>query len=225
MADRFVLVTGAAGAVGQELCRVLARIGVRPIMLARRSRNIDLIAAETSGLAIYVDLASPQDLDRALDPLTSIGTSIETAFIVASPPPCLQQIGRISTDDFEYFLRVNVLANQVILKRLLSLSFRVKREGNIVGVLSEAAGLPGIPPSPLFGAYAVSKTALSALMNQYQVDYPWLSVKQLWFGLINTPMLDAFGSRVIEKFEEKHARITAYEAAINIVKEVYSDEI
>ena len=224
MADRFALVTGAAGAVGQELCRILAYIGVRPIMLARRSGNIDLIAAETSGLAIYVDLASPE-IDRALEPLVSLGTSIETAFLVASPPPSLQQIGRISTDDFEYFLRVNVLANQVILKRILSLSFRVKREGNIVGALSEAAGLPGIPPSPLFGAYAVSKTAFSALINQYQVDYPWLSVKQLWFGLIDSPMLDTFGPRVIDKFEEKRARISAYEAAMSIVKEVYSDEI
>lgn len=225
MVDRYALVTGAAGAVGHELCRILVHIGIRPIALARRKEDINLVAGKTLGLVISADLAYPQGLDTALEALVPIGTGIESAFLVASPPPSLQQIGRVSHEDFEHFLRVNVLANQVILKRLLEISFRTKREGKIVGVLSEAAGLPSFPPSTLFGAYAISKTAFSALLNQYRADYPWLSVSQLQFGLIDTPMLDSFNLHIIKKFEEKCVRITATEAAMSIVKEVYFDEI
>ena len=225
MADRFALVTGAAGAVGQELCRILTRIGLRPIALARHKGDLDFIEQETDCLAIYADLADSLELDNRLEALVPIGTALEAAFLVASPPPSLQQIGRVSYEDCEYFLRVNVVANHVILKRLLALSFRTKREGKIVGVLSEAAGIPGSPPSKLFGAYAISKTSLSALLNQYQADYPWLLVRQLRLGLIDTPMLDSFNSLIIEKLEEKRARISATEAAMSIVKEVYFNEI
>jgi NAD(P)-dependent dehydrogenase (short-subunit alcohol dehydrogenase family) len=203
----------------------LARIGVRPIALGRRRDETELIARETGGLPVHADLADTQALSIAVAALAPVGGAIESAFLVASPPPLLQQIGRVQDADFEHFLRVNVTANQVILKQLLALAFRTKRAGHVVGVLSEAAGLPGALPSSLFGAYAVSKAAFAALLDQYRADYPWLSVRQVRLGLVDTPMLMAFEPRVLEKLEEGRPRISAAEAATRIVREVYSDEL
>jgi len=225
VADRYALVTGASGAVGQEVCRRLARIGVRPIALGRRAEETEAIAREAGGLPVPVDLADLKALYKAMESLAPVGASIESAFLVASPPPLLQQIGRVHDADLEHFLRVNVTANQIIVRQLLALAFRNKRSGRVVGVLSEAAGLSGSAPSSLFGAYAVSKSAFAALLAQYRADYPWLSVAAVRLGLIDTPMLEAFEPRVLEKLEQGRPRISAAEAAARIVREAYPHEL
>ena len=224
VSDRFACVTGATGGVGREVCRRLRRLGIRPLVMGRRAGEVDQVAQETAGVPLCADLVDASALNAALESLGELAASVESLFLVASPPPLIRPCGQMTSGELDRFLQVNVVANHRLLHHWMEHSFRRGRRGRIAAMLSEVIEASGGDPSPLFGAYAVSKAALKALLKQYAADYPWLRVRWLSTGLIDTPMLSSIDPRLVRAMELKTPRMSPEDAAVALVASVYPDE-
>ena len=218
MGERYALVTGGAGGIGAAVCRLLARRGIRPLVCSRRPDEGDRVAAETGGRALAMDLADASAVAGAWSQMADIVADVECVILAASPPPVLKRMAQVSTEELESYLRVNVLGHHLIVRHLMSQSFQPQRRGSVVAVSSEAAG------KALFGAYAVSKSALEGYLASLAADYPWLRVRVVSPGLVETPMLAAFDPRVVERMRETQPVLSAESAAEIILREAYPDE-
>ena len=192
--------------------------------MGRRVGEVEKIARETGGLPLCVDLVDASGLHAALESLEQLASSVESLFLVASPPPLIRPCGQMASGELDRFLQVNVVANHRLIQHWMAHSFRRGRRGRIGAMLSEVIEGPGGDPSALFGAYAVSKFALKALLKQYAADYLWLRVRWLSTGLIDTPMLASMDPRLVRAMEMKTPRISPEEAASALVSLVYPDE-
>jgi NAD(P)-dependent dehydrogenase (short-subunit alcohol dehydrogenase family) len=148
-----VLITGAGGGLGSEVCRVFTEAGVQVVAVDRAwkevhpYRTIDADLSTAEGAAAMVEQALAHGPIDALIHLVggfSGGKSIA------------------ETDDktwdlmMNVNLRVAVNAIRAVLKPMME-----ARKGRIVAIGSRAA----VEPSPKLAAYAVSKAALVALVK------------------------------------------------------------
>lgn len=161
MANRpLALVTGASAGIGRALALGLARRGHDLILTARRSAELEALAAECAGVTCHVITSDLADLDgprRLLDEIAQRGLQVDVLinnaglgvygpFIEADP------------DRLQTMLRVNVLALTDLARRILP-GMVQRRQGRVMNVASTAAFQPG----PLMAAYYASKAYVLSL--------------------------------------------------------------
>jgi NAD(P)-dependent dehydrogenase (short-subunit alcohol dehydrogenase family) len=164
MAD-VALVTGAGGALGGELARVLAKRGDRVVLAdtAHAKAKLDAFAAELGGASVVAgDLADDAVWDEALPRIErELGAPPTLVALVAGTwrggYPLHEEKSR---DDWRTLMRANVDTVHVGLTRLLPAMVARKR-GSVVVVGSRAAVEP--KTSANAAAYAASKAAVVAL--------------------------------------------------------------
>lgn len=158
-----VLVTGASGGIGADLCQLFARDGYDIVLVARNEGNLHRVASEltsrhgiTTTVLVY-DLAqatAPQDIyddvqrrGITVDVLiNNAGFGGHSAFVKGDPA------------EFLRMLQVNVVA-LTHLTRLFLPGMVARRSGRIMNVASTAAFLPG----PFMAVYYASKAYVLSL--------------------------------------------------------------
>src|SRR4051812_15557073 len=71
MNDPVIVITGASSGIGAALARLVAKKGARPVLAARRAKELQAVATETGGLAVIADVTKRQDVQRVLDAAVS----------------------------------------------------------------------------------------------------------------------------------------------------------
>lgn len=159
MSDRkgIVLVTGASGGIGYELCKLFARDGY-PLLVAARSENkLKALAEElrtAHGTAVTIcplDLADPRAPEQLFEASRRMDAPVEVLVNNAG----FGTYGPFAEADLTatlQMLQVNVVA-LTHLTRLILPGMRERHQGRILNV----ASIAGFQPGPLMAVYYASK--------------------------------------------------------------------
>jgi short-subunit dehydrogenase/catechol 2,3-dioxygenase-like lactoylglutathione lyase family enzyme len=182
------LVTGAAGGIGSELCRLLAEDQTELVLLDRDDEALERVVEGLEGQPTVatraVDFTALDELDGAAGEIAAAHPELDALFAVAGADRAQSLLAfdwRQARDDFS----INALSNLVLLSHVLPVMAERGR-GHVTAVASLAAllGLPYEAP------YSGSKAALTAIMESARAE---LSPRRLTFtvvfpGFVDTPM-------------------------------------
>lgn len=181
MSKDCVVITGAAGGIGTELCRTFRREGYKVI-------GVDQSSVIDADEAIIFNLndavAQCESLKQSLDAV--IGTDVLCALINNAAWQVVKSFPDLTPSDWDRTLHVNLTApmilSQLLLERLASAG------GHILNIASIHAHLT----KPGFVAYATSKAALLGFTQALAVDLGGrVHVNAILPAAIRTPMLEA----------------------------------
>ena len=169
MADKTVVITGAAGGIGAALARRFARDGVRLALLDRDAEGVEAVAADLEeagsvALPLQCDVTSLEDCRAALRSVTSafdgVDVLVNNAGITHLGPFCDTRV-EVLRRVMEVNFFGSVHCTQVALPSLL------ERRGQIIVISSVA----GIAPLALRTGYAASKHALHGFFESLRAEH------------------------------------------------------
>jgi short-subunit dehydrogenase len=156
-ADQWALVTGASSGIGAEFARQLAARGMHLVLTARRSEQLQQLAAElhqthgTKTVLIIADLAVPTEPERILKEIAERGLTLEL-LVNNAGFGVVAEIEQTDVHRLLEMLRVNISALVELTLRVLP-GMLQRGHGGIINVASVAA----FQPVGYMGAYAATK--------------------------------------------------------------------
>jgi NAD(P)-dependent dehydrogenase (short-subunit alcohol dehydrogenase family) len=188
LAGRVAVVTGAASGIGRAIAERFAAEGAKVALADRDEPGVRAAADEVGGLAVVVDVAVPEEVDRALDEV-----------VVALGPPDVvvnnAAIIRYSTflelelEEFEDVMRVNAAGTFLVTQAAVRRMPEDERPRAIVN-LASAEGRTVIARSghPQIH-YGASKAAIEMLTRSLAVELAprGIRVNAVCPGLVATP--------------------------------------
>jgi short-subunit dehydrogenase len=198
MGSRFsgqvAIVTGASSGIGWELARQLAASGARVGLIARRRRELELLAdvIQTAGGTAVIAPADVTDREQIEQAVGTVRGSIGPIdLLIASAgigmPTLLEPV---NVADVEAMFRVNVLGLVYAFAAVLPEMLR-RRSGRLAAVSS----LAGYTCMPGESGYCASKAAVNSYLTGLRAHLldRGISVTTLCPGFVQTPMTQ--GSR------------------------------
>ena len=189
---RTVVVTGASSGIGRETALLIARRGGVPLLVARRTEELEKvreeIEAEGGSAGVYsVDLTSAESVDAAVKQMLADHDAID--MLVNNAGRSIRRSIALSYDrfhDFERTMALNYFAPVRLVLRLLP-HMTERRFGHIVNVSS--IGVQTNPPR--FSAYVASKAALDAFSRvaATEVVGDGVTFTNIHMPLVRTPMI------------------------------------
>lgn len=156
-AHRTVCLTGASAGIGREMARLLAPMGARLLLVARREDALTALADELATEAVVVahDLGTPGATDALADRLTEAGETVDVLINNAGyglAGPFLDH-----APDAIGMVDLNVRAITQLTARLLP-AMAERGRGGVLTVASIAA----FQPTPHFAVYGATKAYAQA---------------------------------------------------------------
>ncbi|MPR08678.1 SDR family NAD(P)-dependent oxidoreductase [Microvirga tunisiensis] len=192
LADRRILITGAASGIGRATAELFMEEGARVILLDRNSDGAKATLGNGDGVAIGVDItdetAVAQAVEHAASALGGIDGVINAAGIMPTGPTM-----DITSETWRQVIDVNLSGTFFVAQACLPWLKR-KKDSTIVNI-SSGAGL--LPNAPGLVAYAASKGGVIALTKALASDLaPDIRVNCVCPGMVDTPMADRFRANV-----------------------------
>jgi short-subunit dehydrogenase/catechol 2,3-dioxygenase-like lactoylglutathione lyase family enzyme len=185
------LVTGAAGGLGTELCRLLAEDATKLVLLDRDVDGLARLAGELENrvevVTLQVDFADLEAVDAAAAQLVAQHPDIDLLFAGAGLDRAQSLLSfdwRQARDDFT----VNSLSNLVLLSHLAP-AMTEGGGGHVTAIVS-LAGLVGMPYE---APYSGSKAALAAIAESARAELQpeGITFTAVFPGFVDTPMFRA----------------------------------
>lgn len=187
MREKVVVITGASGGIGAATGRAVAKAGGRPVLAARREKELREVAAAcgAEALAVVADVTRRADVQRILDAAIArfghIDVWINNAGRGISKP-----VAELTDEDFDGMMLVNVKSAlygmQVVLPH-----FKERGRGHIINVSSM---LGRVPFASIRSAYSAAKHALNSLTANLRMDlhatHPEIHVTTVSPGVVAT---------------------------------------
>lgn len=198
-----VLVTGASSGIGSAIATQAAAAGWSVIAgygsgSDRAAELVSQIEA-VGGTAVpaHLPLHDPDAITSAIETLTAAGQMPDALVLNASPPFSTTSFIKVTPEDFREQFEACVVGNHALIAALWKQSFRKKRDGHIVGLLTAALGPP---PTPQMTPYITAKAALRTLLQCAAVEYGrgGLRVSLVSPGFTETPMLEGFNELLLD---------------------------
>jgi NADP-dependent 3-hydroxy acid dehydrogenase YdfG len=187
MNDKVIVITGASAGIGAALAERAAKKGARVVLVARRKKELEAVAAKCgANAAICVaDVTKREDVDRARDEALAKFSQIDV-WVNNAGRGISRKVAELTDDDVDDMMRVNVKSALYGMQAVLP-HFQSRKKGQIVNVSSLLGRMP------LFGlraAYSASKHALNALTASLRLDlraeYPDIFVTTVSPGIVAT---------------------------------------
>ncbi len=184
-----VLVTGAAGGLGRELCGLAAEDGSRLVVMDRDREGLDRLESGLGGrvdvIAREVDFADLELVDESAAELADLEIDLVIACAGLDRAQSLLRFDwRQARDDFA----VNSLSNLVLLSRLVP-GMAARGAGHVTAIAS-LAGLVGMPYE---APYSASKAALASIVEsaRAELEPKGITFTAVFPGFVDTPMFRA----------------------------------
>jgi NAD(P)-dependent dehydrogenase (short-subunit alcohol dehydrogenase family) len=192
LAGRTVAVTGASSGIGREVALKVAERGGIPLLLARRTEELEKVRAEIEErggvAAVYsVDLTSEESVDACVKQMLADHDGVD--MLVNNAGRSIRRSIALSYDrfhDFERTMALNYFGPVRLLLALLPTMTR-RRFGHVVNVSS--IGVQANPPR--FSAYVASKAALDAFSRVVSSELvgDGVTFTNIHMPLVRTPMI------------------------------------
>jgi NADP-dependent 3-hydroxy acid dehydrogenase YdfG len=187
MRDQVIVVTGASGGIGAELARLVGQRGARPVLAARRERELEAAAAAAGpeALAVVADVTRRDHVQRILDAALARFGQVDV-WVNNAGRGITRPVTALTDEDFDEMMLVNVKSAlygmQVVLPH-----FKARGSGHIVNVSSMLGRVPFVPAR---SAYSAAKHALNALTASLRAElrdaFPGIHVSTVSPGVVAT---------------------------------------
>lgn len=164
---RVILITGASAGIGAALAEEVGRRGARPVLVARRERELAEVAARSGpfALPIVADVTRRADVERAfaeaIDRCGRVDVLVNNAGRGIS-----RLVSQLTDDDLDDMILVNVKSALYGIHAALP-HFEARGSGHIVNVSSM---LGRVPFAGIRSAYSAAKHALNALTANLRME-------------------------------------------------------
>lgn len=163
-----VVVTGAAGELGEAVARAFAAEGAK-VALGDRDRDaIEALAEELDGVALRTDVRDEYELERLMETASRAGEASGIDVVVPCASVYHGEPGETSLDEaaysaFDDTVRTNARGVFAAVREALP---HVDADGRVVVPTGSVAR----DASPGYGAYAVSLAAVEGVARQFAAD-------------------------------------------------------
>jgi NADP-dependent 3-hydroxy acid dehydrogenase YdfG len=167
MKDKVVVITGASAGIGAALARLVAEKGGRPVLLARREKELNEVAAGCGphALALVTDVTRREEVARAV--ATAVARLGQIDVWVNNAGRGITRVTSELTDaDLDEMITANLKSALYGMQEVLP-HLRQRGRGQIINVSSM---LGRVPLAPFRSAYCASKHALNALTATLRME-------------------------------------------------------
>jgi short-subunit dehydrogenase len=184
---RVIVITGASSGIGATLAEVVATRGDRPVLLARREKELIEVAKRCgpSALPIVTDVTKREDVVRARDAALERFGSID-GWVNNAGRGISRNVSELTDADIDEMILVNVKSALYGMQAILP-HFKERKRGHIINVSSM---LGRVPFAPIRSAYAASKHALNSLTANLRMElraaFPEIHVSSVHPGVVAT---------------------------------------
>jgi meso-butanediol dehydrogenase / (S,S)-butanediol dehydrogenase / diacetyl reductase len=199
---RSALVTGGGTGIGAAIARRLAADGFRVAVTGRRPAPLEVVAAQTGGLAIAGDSAHEADVARIVAAVVEAFGGLDV-LVCNAGASAGGTVAEQTLERWNNVLRTNLTGP--FLAARAALPHLAERGGSIVTISS----LGGLRAAPASAAYACSKAGLIMLTQCLALDHGPQGVRAncVCPGWIRTPMADATMDSLGPDRESAYARV------------------
>jgi NAD(P)-dependent dehydrogenase (short-subunit alcohol dehydrogenase family) len=172
LAGQIALITGAASGIGRATSAHFLELGAHVLMVDRDAGALSRAHAELASKApprlrtFVADLTDPAQASAAVDAAILAFGGLDLVVSNAGNAPSGALHERAGESLLRASLEINLLSHQHVSQQAAQALIRQGLGGCLCFNASKSAFNPG----PLFGPYAVAKSALVALMKQYAID-------------------------------------------------------
>jgi len=165
--EKVVVITGASGGIGAAAAKLLASRGMSLVLVARRKKQLESVAAECGerAVAVVADVARRSEVRRVVDVALArfghIDVWINNVGQGISRPP-----SELTDEDIDEVMQVNVKSALYGMQEVLP-HFKSRNTGHVINVSS----LLGRVPFAMFrSAYCGAKHFLNALTATFRAE-------------------------------------------------------
>ncbi len=220
MKDKVVVITGASSGIGAALAQVVAARGGKPVLAARREKELREVAATCGpdAMVVVTDVTRRADVERlrdqALERFGHIDVWVNNAGRGISRP-----VSQLTDEDFDQMMLVNV-KSALYGMQAIAPHFRERGRGQIINVSSM---LGRIPFAGIRSIYCAAKHALNSLSTnmrmELRAEHPDIWVTTVMPGVVATD----FGNNALHGGLD--SRSFAWAQPVEEVAQVMADAI
>lgn len=187
MRDRIVVITGASAGIGAALAKIVATRGGKPVLAARREKELTEAAkaAGPAALAVVADVTKRAEVQHLLDAAVAHFGHVDV-WVNNAGRGISRPVTALTDEDVDEMIRVNVKA-ALHGMQLATAHFKERGEGHVINVSSL---LGRVPFAPIRSAYSASKAALNSLTASLRMElratHPAIHVSSIHPGVVGT---------------------------------------
>lgn len=198
MDKKVVVITGASAGIGATLAELVGRKGWRPVLAARRERELREVAARSGpeALPVVADVTRREDVQRILREALARFGQVDV-WVNNAGRGISKLVSELTDEDFDEMMRINVKSALYGMQTVLP-HFQERGRGHIINVSSMLGRMPSVP---IRSAYNAAKHALNALTANLRMELsersPGIHVSTFLPGVVATDFgLNALGGGI-----------------------------
>jgi NADP-dependent 3-hydroxy acid dehydrogenase YdfG len=187
MQDKVIVITGASGGIGACLAELVGRRGARPVLVARREKELGAVAGRSGAhaLSIVADVTRRADHVRVLEQAIQRFGHVD-AWVNNAGQGITRAPSELTDADFDDMMLTNAKSVMYGMQTVLP-HFRERGRGQVVNVSSLLGRMPLVP---FRAAYCAAKHAMNSLTASFRMElgdkYPDLHVCTVHPGVVAT---------------------------------------
>jgi short-subunit dehydrogenase len=166
MKDKVIVITGASGGIGATLAETVAKRGAKPVLFARREKELTEVAARCGG-ALFVagDVTQRADVQRLADETVRKHGHIDV-WVNNAGRGITRNVMELTDSDIDQMVTVNLKA-QLYGMQIACTHFKARGQGHLINISSM---LGRVPFAPIRSAYSAMKAALNSLTANLRME-------------------------------------------------------
>lgn len=187
MRDQVIVITGASAGIGAALADICAERGARPVLVARRRRELEEVAARCgdSALAVVGDVTRREDVEHALSSAIDKWGHVDV-WVNNAGRGISRRVSELTDEDVDEMFLINVKSALYGMQAVLP-HFKQRGRGHIINVSSM---LGRVPFAGIRSDYSAAKHALNALTANLRMElgdeHPQIQVSSVHPGIVAT---------------------------------------